>query len=200
MGTYTHDQQKIFGISSFYDLCKSMFKLGQVKMARLINVSIAITMLLIFIPALEEWVWSPFWTLILLVGVITLDFISAVASNWGKEKFKTEKAAKVPIVIFCYILLLAILNSLGKVMESFEMDHIFNPIAFDYLAKSVYFLCFSINFLSALKHMSNLGLLPKQVSNYIAKFIDIQKNKMETAVVGEINNTPGEAPSKSEEI
>ena len=196
MGSYNH--KTTLGLKSPYDLFATMFKVTQVRMARIINLSILITMLLIFIPALEEWVWSPFWTLILLMGVIVLDFITAVAANW-EEKFKTEKAIKVPIVMFSSVLLLAILNSLGKVMVAFEMNEIFNPVAFDYLAKSVYFLLFSINFLSALKHMSNLGILPKAVVKFVAKFIDIHKNKIDVAIEGKVLS-PTEAPTKTDEI
>jgi len=199
MGIYNHTT--ILGFQSWREIFKQMFKYHQMRLSLLINISIAMTLIFLTVPLLEEWLWSPLWTLFLLIAVIILDFISAVASNWEKDKgLKTEKAIKVPVTIAAYIILLAIMNSLGKAVTAFEMDEIFNPVAFDYMAKSVYFLCFSINFISALKHMSNLGLIPKPVAKFIERFIDTHKNRIEEVIDNKIISPqePGEAPSKSE--
>jgi hypothetical protein len=147
------------------------------------------TLALLFIPFLEDYVWHPFWTIIVFVVVVLWDFVSAVAVNIKSSKFVTSKAIKLPFTLAAYVLLFAILHSLSKVIEAFEMDTILNPVAFQFLAKSVYFLCFAINLLSALKHMSLLGLLPAQVSKFIEKFIDVHKNKLETTITDNTINT-----------
>lgn len=195
MGIYNHTT--ILGFKSFGDVFKQMFKYHQMNMSLLINTSIAMTLIFLTLPVLEKFIWSPFWTLFLLIGVIILDFISAVAANYKKDKgLKTEKAIKVPVTIAAYIILLAICNNLGRAIDEFGMAEVFNPVAFDYMAKAVYFLCFSINLISALKHMSNLGLIPKPVAKFIERFIDTHKNKIEETITSP--EEPGEAPSKTD--
>ena len=157
-----------------------MFKPEQMRLNNLFLFSMITTLVLLFVPFLEEYVWSPFWTIIVFLAVVLLDFITAVASSWRERKFVTEKAIKVPFVICAYVVLFAVLHSLGRVIEAFNMGDMLNPIAFDYLAKSVYFLCFAINLTSALKHMANMGLLPKAVSTFIGKFIDIHKSRIDS--------------------
>lgn len=155
-----------------------MFKPEQMRINNLLLLSMGLTLVLLFLPFLETYIWSPFWTIIVFLAVVLLDFITAVASSWRQTKFVTEKAIKVPFVIAAYVVLFAILHSLGRVVEAFNMGDLLNPIAFDYLAKSVYFLCFAINLTSSLKHMANMGLLPRAVATFIAKFIDIHKNRL----------------------
>jgi hypothetical protein len=71
---------------------------------------------------------------------------------------------------------------MARVVEAFNLVSVLNPDAFRYLAITTYFLCLFINFLSAIKHMSKLGLIPTVVSKYIEKFIDVHKNKMNSDV------------------
>lgn len=190
----THDNT-FMGFTSFTDLFQQMFKYNQVNMSKLLNLATFMTLILLFFPFLEQWVWTPFWTLIVFFGVVLLDFITAVASSWNEKRFVTSKAIKVPFTLISYFILFAVLHSLGKVVESFELGHILNPVAFRFLAISTYFLCFAINLLSALKHMAKLGLIPPAVARFIEKFIDIHKNKLDAQLDKEI---PGEAPSKSD--
>lgn len=175
------------GFTSVNDLLSQMFRYKQVNLPKLINLAVAMTILLFTIPALENYVWSPFWTLLVFFGVVILDFITAVASSWDKRKFVTSKAIKVPFTILAYLLLFAILHLLSKVIIAFNADDILNPKAFRLLAISTYFLCFAINLLSALKHMSNMGLIPKQVAKFIERFIDIQKGKIDKEIDNNIN-------------
>jgi phage-related holin len=155
-------------------------------MSKLLNYTTAMTLILLFVPFLEKWVWSPFWTLIIFMLVVLLDFITAVAASWNEKKFVTSKAIKVPFTLVAYFILFAILHSLGKIVEAFEMNNILNPVAFKFLAISTYFLCFAINLLSALKHMSKLGLIPHAVERYISKFIDVHKNKFDQELTKEV--------------
>jgi hypothetical protein len=192
----TLHQHSFMGFEGFGEIIEAMFKPHQLQLKNLIILAMTVTLLLNFVPVLEAWIWSPFWTLVVFYVVVVWDFISAVAANNKKtgEGFITQKAKKVPIVIFSYTLLFIVLHLLGRVVEAMGVGDLLNPVAFDYLAKGVYFLCFFINFLSALKHMSMLGLLPASVTSFISKFIDIHKNKIEQGVV-----QASEAPSKSDD-
>lgn len=185
----THDNT-FLGFTSVKDLIRQMFKYDQVNMPVLLNFATFMTLTLLFVPFLENYIWSPFWTLFVFVGVVMLDFITAVSASWKEKKFVTSKAIKVPFTLMAYIILFSILHSLGKVVEAFEMHHILNPIAFRFLAISVYFLCFAINLLSALKHMAKMGLIPKPVARFIEKFIDIQKNRIDKNVLDNEGEDP----------
>ena len=192
---YLTKQDTFMGFSQISDFVKAIFKPTQVNLKNLIILSMGFMFILDLIPTLEKWVWSPFWTLFVFYIVVLWDFVSAIAANHKKSKegFVTQKAKRVPVVLMAYTFLFVVLHLMGKVVAAFEMDSILNPKAFDYLAKGVYFLCFFINVLSAIKHMSILGLIPKQVANFIEKFIDIHKNKITKSV-----ETATEAPTKTE--
>jgi hypothetical protein len=170
---------------SIKTILNCMFKYKQVNLSKLLNYTTGMTLVLLFVPFLEKWIWSPFWTLIIFMMVVILDFITAVACSWNEKKFVTSKAIKVPFTLVAYFILFAILHSLEKVVGAFEMHNILNPEAFRFLAISTYFLCFAINLLSALKHMSKLGLVPKAVEKYISRFIDVHKNKFDKEMTKE---------------
>ena len=194
----------IVGFNRFEDLLLQMFKTNQVK-SNTIYLALMMTLFLFFFPFFEKWVWSPAWTLIFFGAVVTLDFITAIAaSNRGAKKkgkktgFVTEKATRFVFVLAAYLILFAILHSLGKVIAALGIGEILNPIAFNYLAKFVFFLCFAINFVSALKHMSLMGLIPRQIAKFIEKFIDVHKNiiNAEVEAIGEQRKNKDEGDRK----
>ncbi len=149
---------------------------------KILNLAYIMTLILLFTPFLEKYIWSPFWTILFFYAVIMLDFVTAVAASWDEKKFVTQKAIKVPVVVMAYTMLFIVLHSMSRVVEAFNLVSVLNPDAFRYLAITTYFLCLFINFLSAIKHMSKLGLIPTVVSKYIEKFIDVHKNKMNSDV------------------
>lgn len=178
----TTADKTFFGFTGVFDLLNSMFKYNQVNISKALNLAFIMTFILLFAPFLEHYIWSPMWTLFVFYAVVSLDFITAVAASWNEKKFVTQKAIKVPFVMVSYFILFAILHSMGKVVEAFELGDILNPSAFRFLSISVYFMCLFINLLSSLKHMSKLGLIPKAVAVYIERFIDVHKNKMEKQI------------------
>lgn len=177
----------ILGFHSWLDLLRSLFKPDKVRLKNLILLAMSFTLILNFVPVLELWVWSPFWTLIVFYAVLVWDFVAAILANnkVRGEKFITQKAKRLPVVIVAYTFLFAMLHLLGKIVAAFQMADMLNPDAFEYLAKGVYFLCFAINFMSAVKHMSLLGLVPKQVAMFLEKFVDIHKNKVVNTVTSD---------------
>ena len=178
----TNADKTLLGFTDGYDLLRSMFKYHQINISKILNLAYIMTLILLFTPFLERYIWSPFWTILFFYAVILLDFITAVAASWDEKKFVTQKAIKVPVVIMAYTMLFIVLHSMSRVVEAFNLVSVLNPDAFRYLAITTYFLCFFINFLSAIKHMSKLGLIPNAVSKYIEKFIDVHKNKMDKGV------------------
>lgn len=178
----TNADKTLLGFTDGYDLLRSMFKYHQINISKILNLAYIMTLILLFTPFLEKYIWSPFWTILFFYAVIMLDFVTAVAASWEEKKFVTQKAIKVPVVIIAYTMLFVILHSMSKVVEAFNLVSVLNPDAFRYLAITTYFLCLFINFLSAIKHMSKLGLIPTAVSKYIERFIDVHKNKMNNDV------------------
>jgi len=172
----------LLGFTDGYDLLRTMFKYHQINLTKILNLAYIMTLILLFTPFLEKYIWSPFWTILFFYAVIMLDFVTAVAASWDEKKFVTQKAIKVPVVVMAYTMLFIVLHSMSRVVEAFNLVSVLNPDAFRYLAITTYFLCLFINFLSAIKHMSKLGLIPTVVSKYIEKFIDVHKNKMNSDV------------------
>lgn len=185
------------GFENFQDLMRQMFKYHQMQFSKLVNIALAMTFIILFIPFLEEWFWTPFWTLIVFAVVLLWDHITAVIANNHKlpaEKkpgYVTEKAKRFPLALVAYITMFVVLHLLAKVIAAFEMNNILNPEAFEYLAKFVYFLCLTINMLSATRHMASAGMLPKQVSDFMQRFIDVHKKRAQDQI---LDNEPNEAP------
>lgn len=179
----TSYEQNILGFTGCNEIVCAMFKPKQVNLKNIILITMGFLFITSMVPFLEKWIWSPFWTLIFFYFIVLWDFVSAIAVNHKKEGFVTSKAKKVPIVLVAYTMLFASLHLLSAVIVAFNMQSMLNPDAFKYLAKGVFFLCVTINFLSALKHMSILGLIPKQVANFISRFIDVHKNKVTTTLM-----------------
>ena len=178
----TNTEKTLLGFTDGYDLLRTMFKYHQINISKILNLAYVMTLVLLFTPFLEKYIWSPFWTILFFYAVIMLDFVTAVAASWDEKKFVTQKAIKVPVVVMAYTMLFIVLHSMSRVVEAFNLVSVLNPDAFRYLAITTYFLCLFINFLSAIKHMSKLGLIPTVVSKYIERFIDVHKNKMNSDV------------------
>ena len=178
----TNTEKTLLGFTDGYDLLRTMFKYHQINISKILNLAYVMTLVLLFTPFLEKYIWSPFWTILFFYAVIMLDFVTAVAASWDEKKFVTQKAIKVPVVVMAYTMLFIVLHSMSRVVEAFNLVSVLNPDSFRYLAITTYFLCLFINFLSAIKHMSKLGLIPTVVSKYIERFIDVHKNKMNSDV------------------
>lgn len=179
MATLQKNKETFMGFEGLGDVLKAMFKHHQANLKNILLIVMTLVFLFDLFPFLEKWVWSPFYTFIIFAAVVTLDFVTAVAVNWEKEKFVTQKAIKFPFTLVAYLLLFGIVFNLPKVIDSFGVGDFISAEAFRLFAIGVYMLCFSINLVSAAKHLSILGLIPKAVANFITKFIDIHKGKVE---------------------
>lgn len=162
----------LLGFYSLGDYFKTLFGDPQKTNLKLVAI---MTLVLGFVTSfIEQWVWSPLWTLLLLTIVICLDFIAAVAKNLDKEGFITNKAIKLPFVLLSYWVFLAIAYNLPALNKELGIEGIGHDV-FNIFSKSFYWLCLIINLQSLLHHASSLGLLPKPIANFVLKWIDRHK-------------------------
>lgn len=167
----------ILGFKSFEDYFKTIF--GDPRKVNL-KIIIIMTAVLGFLTTfIEQWIWSPIWTLVLLTIIVCLDFVAAVSNNLNKEGFITEKAIKLPFVLLSYWCFLAIAYNLPALNRDLGIDGI-GPEVFNIFSKSLYWLCLLINLQSLLRHSSALGLLPKPIANFFLRWIDQHKTRLQS--------------------
>lgn len=190
---------KFLGFSSFGDFFKTLFKTRMVGFHKILNFAFIMSIILLTVPWLEEWIWSPFWTLYVVIAVVVLDWITAIGANnyrltkKEREGFVTLKAVKFVVTLLSYLVLLVVLKLLSKAIEAFNMDSIINPDVFSVFATTVWFLIVVINIASSVSHMERMKILPSFLSKFVRNFIDVQKQR----ITKEALEKPTEAPSKS---
>jgi len=169
----------ILGYSSPKDFFRTLFgSLKHYKMTTLVPFAFAFAVIL-QVPFIEAWIWKPFWTLVLLSCILLLDFVLAVTSAKGQgESFKTEKATKFAVSLLAYWLTLAIAYNMAPLMAAMEVG---GDEVWSYFAKAYFFFIFFLNLASAMRHMSDLGYLPKKVAAFFIKYIDAHKGRLLSA-------------------
>lgn len=166
----------ILGYTSPKDLLNTLFgSFKHYKMTTLLPIATA-TALLLQVPFIEQYVWKPFWTLVLLTAVLAIDFVLAVTSAKHKgESFKTEKATKFIVSLLAYWFTLAIAYNMAPLMAAMDVG---GDAVWAYFAKAYFFFVFFLNLASAMRHMSDLGYLPKKVAAFFIKYIDTHKGRL----------------------
>jgi len=133
-----------------------------------------ISSLLFFI---ETWVWSPFWSLMLIWVIIAADFITGLSvSLKRKEGFHSNKAEKSLKVFLVYTFLLGMVYNTPKINEAFGYNGVQELL--EHFPKFTYIYMFSYTFLSFLKNAVLLNLLPEQMALPIYNYIDTYKNQV----------------------
>jgi len=176
----TTEDFKLLGFSSFKDVLNALF--GSRKKYHMKTILLFTFSFATLTKLLEAWVWSPAWTLIPFTAILVWDFAGAltVAIKDG-EGWQTDKATKFVFSVFAYWMLLAISFNMGSLTSAFQINVISTQV-FSTFAISLYFFCFFVNLSSALRHMVNLGLIKGKVADFVNKFIDVQKKKLEAKV------------------
>lgn len=128
---------------------------------------------------LEQYIWSPLGTLMFLTSIIVCDFAAAVACNAKIEGFMTKKAARLPLVVLSYWVILAIAFNLSRINASLGVKEIPDEV-FSFFSKSLYWFCLYVNVVSLLKHLTILKLLPKPITDFFTKWVDTHKNRLES--------------------
>lgn len=176
------------GFKSISDLTASVIG-TKVKALALMDVLLALVATsLSIIPFIEQWIWSPAYSLVFYFIILIGDFISGLAVGVIKRKegFLTQKAQRLPIIMVCHLILLGVAYNLGRVNNDLGVASIGVAI-FDSAARVIYFYVIGVNFFSFIKNITLLGYLKGEIGTFIMKYIDKQKNILEDH---ESNNTP----------
>lgn len=152
---------------------------------------------LTFISFIEDWVWSPFYSLMFFWVVILLDWVLAVfASKTGLE---TNKSIKFGLSWWAYNITFAVAYIMPKILVDLGMSSIISPEQAKLASRAYFLFCLIVNLLSVVKHMSRLGLLPKKIIQFLDKYLDIHKNAIEKTMSNELiqqKETPGVTEAK----
>jgi hypothetical protein len=173
-------QTHSLGFSSTQDFFKAVFgSPKKTNMKNLILLSIFIT--LGIVPFIENWIWSPFWSLMLFTAVFTLDFVAAIFVAMQKkddlvvEGFKTHKGLRFILSLGAAWVILAFAFNLQKLNAEWGEDLLSSKVL-NTFAIVMYLMWLLLNIASAVKHLSKLGLIPKPVAKFFIKYVDTHKN------------------------
>lgn len=139
--------------------------------------SIEVSMLSLLVAWIENWVWSPMYTLVFYAIVLSADFLSGimVGVKVRHEGFLTQKAQRLPIILACHLVLLGLLYNAERINTDIGFADI-NPIFFSGIARGFYFYTIGVNLVSFVKNLVMLGYVKGAVAQFFEKNIDTQKN------------------------
>lgn len=168
---------QILGYTSPADFFRSLWgSLKHYKMHTVLPLAFSFALLL-QVPFIEQWIWKPAWTLVMFTCVLIADFVLAVTSAKviKKESFKTDKATKFVVSVLAYWFTIALAYNMEPLVVAFGIG---GDAAFAYFGKAYFFFVFFLNVASAMRHMSDLGYLPKSVASFFIKYIDTHKGRL----------------------
>mgnify|MGYP006928181830 CR=1 FL=1 len=178
------------GFTSITDLFRAIFgDLTRYNMKTLLLFSLFLTAVSFF-EFIENWFWSPAWTILLFWAVFTLDFVSASTlsvqtrrknpSSDEMEGFSTRKATRFVVSIICATGVLVIAFLISKAAQGFGMDD--SMVSYlEFFPVLAYWTWLSVSFISACRHLAELGVIPKPIANILIKYIDVHKNNLPTS-------------------
>lgn len=145
--------------------------------APVINLSIAIgAIVALAVGFVENWIWSPFWSLFLMWVLISADFVSGVSVAFKrKEGFHSNKALKSVRTIISYTVILGFVFNFPKINTVFGTSDVQGLI--EKFPGYLYMIIFTYLFLSFVKNLVLLGLIKGVVGKWIYDYIDVYKNK-----------------------
>jgi hypothetical protein len=153
---------------------------------------------LFIVTLLETWLWSPLWSLAIFSAVFFIDFILAVMAAVKTPAtvgggFQTNKAVRFIVSLVFAWCVLGLLHNLPKLNDEFAAG-VIDSSAFEKLATAAFLFWLFFNFLSAIRHASKLGFLPKPVAAFFIKYIDAHKNMVSRGA----DPTAGDAENKGD--
>lgn len=170
----THYHSNFLGFTSFGDLLAAVF--ANTKHYKKMNIlCLSLILSLFAVTFIENWVWAPFWSLMIFTAVFVLDFILAIfVAKKSGDSFQTNKAVRFVLSLTVAWLILAVMHNLGRM--SMEMgDGIVNERLFSTFATVCFFLWLLFNFASVIRHASALKLIPAPMAKFFIKQIDAYK-------------------------
>jgi len=140
---------------------------------------------------LNEWMWSPPWTLSILIVVLHADLFSGIAlSLKNGEGFSTKKFASWLFTVVAFLFLLGVTYNMPKINDALGWPAISPILAV--ISKCFYLLILLNTILSAFKNLVLVGALKGQIALLAIKYIDTYKNKAGEALIKTINSVKEE--------
>jgi len=167
----------MFGFNSW----KQFFKITtglQYRNLALLDAIFAFQLALIsMVSFINEWVWSPAYTLAIYFILLGADFLSGVAVGMKikKEGFLTAKGQRIFIIFPAHLIILGVLFNAGRINTDIGIKDIPEGL-FTGAARGFYFYVMGINLLSFAKNLALLGLMPPKAAEFLAKYVDKNKN------------------------
>lgn len=129
------------------------------------------------VPFIEQWLWSPAWTLLVFGGVFIVDWATAIGVSFVRGGGFESKKLLITILkgIFFYFLFISlyvfnlVFAGLFPTMEPIETMALLPKIMFLYAMVST--------FLSSIKNAAILGIVDNATVAFIYKYIDVYKNQ-----------------------
>lgn len=164
----------------FKDLFRSMFGL---KSRMVFFVALFFATTYYFVDFFTLWIWSPYWSFVLLQATLLADMISAIGVSYKRGGgFETRKSFKTILTGLSYTVMLGLIFNLPRVNDEFGFSELTPTIS--HFGKAVYTFCYTNLALSFLKNVTIIGLIPGPIGKMIYRYIDVYKND----VGDQINN------------
>lgn len=124
----------------------------------------------------EHYIWSPAWTLVFYMFVLTADFVAGTSLGVKREGFKTQKAQRLPAILMTHLLLLGFFFNLPRLNNAIGLPQISTLL--DYPARALYWYIILVNAASFVRNAAALGWIKGNIAKWIIKNIDAYKPKI----------------------
>lgn len=136
-----------------------------------------VTVLLSIVTFVEQWVWSPLWSLMGFTIILLVDFILSIIIEGA---FNTKKGVKFVMSVVVAWVILGVAHNLPRLNAEFG-EGIIDAKVFSLFGTAVYLVWLLFNLLSIVKKSALLGLIPKPIASFLIRYIDRHKNIIEQA-------------------
>lgn len=171
----------MFGFTSWKQFIKIATGI-QYKNLAILDIAIALQLaLLSMVSFIDNWIWSPPYSLFVYFILLGSDFLSGVAVGMKvkKEGFITAKGQRIFIIFPAHLVILGVLFNAGRINKDLGIQD--TPEAlFTGAARAFYFYVMGINLISFSKNLALLDMLPPKAAEFLAKYVDKDKNIVET--------------------
>lgn len=130
-----------------------------------------ITVFLSVVSFVEQWIWSPLWSLLFFTVILSVDFLLSVIVDFKKEGLNTAKGIKFLMSVVVAWVVLGVAHNLSKLNIEFGTKAI-NSSIFDGFSTVIYMAWLLFNLASIIRHASILGYMPKPIATFFLKYIN----------------------------
>lgn len=167
----------MFGFNSWKDFGKTITGIQYKSLAMLdlmLSIQLAFFSLFDFV---NQWIWSPPYSLVVYFIVLGADFLSGVAVGMKvkNEGFMTQKGQRLFIIFPAHLVILGVLFNLGRINSDIGFKGVDEAI-FNGAARAFYFYVIGINLISFMKNLVMLGYIKGAVATFFENYIDKHKN------------------------